>query len=247
MSAPHHQRIILLLCTVVISLFGSGCRRQQTPAGPAFDVPRLIDKDIQAVQAILGPESPAPPNLPPLPSDNHAYKSWSKHTQWLTVEYSKSSGLIVAFTLSVDEQSGALKDREKATFLKTGNLKEDDTRYNIAFVEAGEVFRFTGVKITPQQTMHTVVFRVTEGSSLLQVGYAVGAGSTPQTVITIPPWEHTTAAAIGTRLSLEAVPLRTGGVSPAPNLQMTVQVLVNGKVLCENSSSGPAAKCDITL
>jgi hypothetical protein len=235
------------IAVIFLCLVCSGCRRSQPPSGPAFDVPRLIGKDITEIRSILGPSSPAPPNLPPLPNANHDYKSWNKRGQWLSVEYSKSSGLVVGFTLGVDEQSESLKDEEKTNFLKTGNLKEADARYTIAFVEAGEVFRFTGVRITPQQSMHTVVLRVTEGSSLLQISYAVGTGSTPQSILTIPPWEYTTSATIDTPLSIEAIPFRKDGVSPSPNLKMTVQIIVNGKVLCENSSTGAAAKCEITL
>lgn len=240
------QIAALLLCAVISTILTYGCRRAQPPSGPTFDVPQLVGKDIRGIRSILGPSSPAPPTLPPLSNPNHAYKHWSKRGQWLGVEYSKSSGLVVGFTLGVDEQSGSLKDEEKASFLKTGNLKEEDARYSTAFVEAGEVFRFSGVRITPQQNMHAVVLRVSEGASLLQVSTAVGTGSTPQTVLTVPPWEYATTAAIDTPLSIAAVPFRGGGVSPSVNLKITVQILVNGKVVCENSSA-TAAKCEMTL
>lgn len=212
---------LLLLCLLLVS-----CHREPPePKGPLFDVPSLIGKTPQEIEKQLGPSTTNP-------------KSWQKNGTKLTANFSQS-GLLSGFTLESDE---ALKDEKRVAFLKRSNLKDDDARYQLSFIEAPDkVFHFTGVQVQLPQN-HEVELRL-EGPEVLMNVNANG-----EIFMTIPPWDNADKklqASVGQQITFAAAVLTKRGQVP-PKEPLKLQIVVNGRVFKEISAPYEA-KCELVL
>jgi len=116
---------------------------------PVFDVPALVGKDINGVQASLGtPEEDDSRFVWPNGDDEHQ-KNWTRQRVLLLATYHSRTSQIVDLFIGTDDPSGATDDKGK--LLNQGNLQDGDPRYTIEFVHAGNSpDRYTGVKIIPR-------------------------------------------------------------------------------------------------
>ncbi len=200
-----------------------GCHREAPePQLPLFDVPSLMGKTQSDIEKILG----APTN-----------KSWRKDGTKLTAQWSQS-GFLTGFLMETDE---LLKDEKRAAFLKRGNLKEDNPKYQLSFVEAPDkVFCFTGVQVQLPST-HEVELRV-DGPEVL-----VNIAANGEEFTTIPPWDNADKklqASIGQTITVSARLFPTKQTPPSQPLK--VQIIVDDRVLKEESNSYEA-RCEIVL
>ncbi len=193
-----------------------GCHREPPePSGPLFDVPSLIGKTQGEIEQQTG----------------------EKQGTKLTAQFSQS-GLLSGFTL---ESEAPLKDEKREAFLKRGNLKQDDARYQISFVEAPDkVFYFTGVQVQLPST-HEVELRVEGPETLINVS------ANGEEFTTVPPWSNADKklqANIGQTIVLTANLFPQKGVPPAQPLKL--QIVVDGRVLKEFSNPYEA-HCELVL
>jgi hypothetical protein len=212
-----------------------GCNREPAaPTGPIFDMPSLVGKTMGEIEKTLG--APA--------QSAEGKKTWQRDGVTLVVEYSPSSDLIKGFTL--EAQGEPRKDEARDIFLKTGNLKEGDARYQISFIEAPDkVFYFTGVRVDVPQT-HNVEFVLSGPQAMISVTTLVAGGSgTGDSVLTIPPWNTKTTANIGQQLVMAAAVI-TDPKRPAPKEKLLLQIVVNGRVLKETTAVG-SARVEVVL
>lgn len=201
-----------------------GCHREPPePKGPLFDVPLLFGKTQGEINQQLGVMEV--PNI------------WEKNGTKLTAQYSQS-GLLTGFLLESDEP---LKDEKRDVFLKRSNLKQDDSRYQVSFVEAPDkVFYFTGAQIQ-LPTTHEVELRV-EGPEVL-----VNVNANGEEFTTIPPWKNDDKklqASVGQQISLSVSLFPTKGTPPGEPLKL--QIIVDGRVVKEVSKAYEA-RCELTL
>ena len=130
------------ICATALLLTGCG---GSPPVEPVFDVPSLVGKDINGVQAVLGTPSDDDSNqVWPDGDDEHA-KTWTKGKTDLLVDFHSRTNQVVDFFIATDDSSGASSDKER--MLALGNLKEDASNYRVEFVPAmGHSGEYTGVK-----------------------------------------------------------------------------------------------------
>lgn len=216
----------LLALFILFASCLTGCHREPPePSGPLFDVPSLIDKTSEEIEKQLGTSMTNP-------------KSWQKNGTKLTANFSQS-GLLTGFTVENDE---ALKDQKRSAFLKRSNLKEDDPRYQLAFIEAPDkVFHFTGVQVQLPQT-HQVELRL-EGPEVL-----VDVNANGEVFMTIPPWNNADKKLqcnIGQQVTFAAAVLTKKGQVP-PKEPLKLQIVVDGRVFKE-ASAPYEAKCELIL
>ena len=242
------KKLIVLTCLVVL-LGLAGCGSRQDLA-PAFDVPALLGKKMDEVRTILStPATTAGPDGP-AQSAEMGSQSFKRDDQILTVTYKKSNNRVTSFQLGTEGDALVRKEDKKNDFLVVGNLKADDARYSVEFVEsAGKPFEYTGVKVIPAPVTHTVILRVTGSSHLVEISYSAGGAATTEPILTIPPWETTISAPDGTFLSLRAVASRqtAATLEMGQEFKVTAQILVDGKVVKEQTSPITRAQVDFEL
>jgi len=123
---------------------------QPTTQSYVFDMPTLIDKDLEELETILG----KPKGLNPTEQQiSLGVKEWEKifikNNKELLVTYKISNNEIIDFFISTDAPSGITQDKKH--LLKLGNLKENDEKYSLEFVKAiKNPSYFTGIKIIPK-------------------------------------------------------------------------------------------------
>ena len=152
--------LAIFLLPIVVSAF-SGFYRARTIANTeqreikqVFDVPSLFGKSLGEMKTALGTpkEETQPPKLQiQNGTTGEEYISWEKDGAKLTVTYVYKTRKIVDFFVSVDDPSGATKD--KTLLLGAGGLKEGDSRYSVKFVEVinpPTPGLYTGVTVTPR-------------------------------------------------------------------------------------------------
>ncbi len=136
--------VAALLSVGVLALSGCG----HTPVDPVFDVPSLVGKDINGVQAILSTPSEDDSNKVWPNGDDEHLKTWSKQGVDLMVDYHLNTGKVVDFFVGTDDPSGATSDTQK--LLEQGNLKENESAYRIEMTKAGgHPGQYTGLKAVP--------------------------------------------------------------------------------------------------
>lgn len=157
--------IVLFVLGLVMSIFSANSDLQQhraritaqdgaKEAKQVFDVPSLFGKSLGDMKTILGTpkEETQPPKLQVQNgTTGEEYVSWEKDGAKLTVTYVYKTKKIVDFFVSVDDPSGATRD--KALLLGVGGLKEGDLRYTMKFVEVinpPTPGLYTGVTVTPR-------------------------------------------------------------------------------------------------
>jgi hypothetical protein len=176
---------------------------------------------------------------------------WRRQGHALTAEYLKRNGRITTFTLAPEDATQSFKEEEKAEFLKTGTLREGDTRYNLDWIEDNDkVFNFSGVRVTPAPVTYQVTLRVSGSQSLVGVQYAVknnGANDASETFLTMPVWDLNISAVTGASITVSASPVNTPQMRTTDNTKVTAQIIVNGKVAQEKTSQGGAVECTLEL
>jgi hypothetical protein len=242
------KKLAVWLCLAFLSGF-AGCGGRQI-SGPSFDVPSLLGKKMDEVRTILStPTTTAMPNGPG-ESAEMGSQSFKHDDQILTVTYKKSNMRVTSFQIGTEGDALVRKEDKKNDFLVVGNLKADDPRYSVEFVEsAGKPFEYTGVKIIPTPVTHTVILRVTGSSHLVEISYAVGGGATSEPILTIPPWETTISAPDGTSLFLRAAASRqtAATLGTGQEFKVTAEIIVDGKVVRQQTSPISRAQVDYEL
>lgn len=246
--------ILLLSCSL-------GCHRKGG-ATVVFDVPALLGKSIDEVTAALhGATVTDVASNGQSSGDNQLMqRDFRKGGQTLHVTYKTSSKKVTEFAMEVDPQTGSIKDDDKDSFLSLANLKDQDARYSLELTEdPNKVFSFTGVKVTPNPVPHHVVFSVGGTQFMTTMTYAVRANGSDvktDTIQNLPPWKQETdvnvAATDDTTLSLGAMPYTGEAFSPSriplpADYKVTLQIIVDGKVRAETTSTGFAANCSTQL
>lgn len=156
--------LVFILVIMVLGVAGSGSNKGSSPqyntpqttetSTPksvqyVFDIPTLLDKDIDGVKNALGEPLDKEPSQQQL---SLGIKEWSltfkNNNQELLVTYNPNTRKVIDFFISTDDPSGKTKD--KLHLLEIGNLIENDSRYKIEFVKTiTDSSSFTGVKIIP--------------------------------------------------------------------------------------------------
>lgn len=117
---------------------------------PVFDLPSMIDKNIDHVEKILGaPETDSEPTRQQIAAGIDEWsKKWTKHGENLLVTYNVKTRKIVDFFIDTRDPSGVTSD--KSHLLSVGNARLGETTYDVEFVEAyANPGKFTGIKIIP--------------------------------------------------------------------------------------------------
>lgn len=146
--------ISLAACTSLPSPTVTPQSPEKTAAAFTFDIPALLGKDIAEIEKALGkPTFDCMPNseVPDPIEYPECDKTWELGKQAMLVTYETATGAVIDFFISTDDPSGASADSDH--MLEVGNLKRNDPRYSLDFVETigrdatpGE---FTGVIIQP--------------------------------------------------------------------------------------------------
>jgi hypothetical protein len=118
-----------------------------------FDVPSLVGKNIDEIRTVLGKPKDGELTEPNQAQLDLGVDEWDntfeKNGKELLVTYKVKSRKVVDFFISTDDSSGKTKD--ETHLLEMGNLKENDSRYTIKFVEAiNKPGEYTGVTATPR-------------------------------------------------------------------------------------------------
>lgn len=125
-------------------------------AEPAFDVPLLLGKNIDQIRTSLGQPTDknieAPANtLAKQATLGKSMDTWSNTFESkgmkMSVEYYIKNRTVKDFFIEANDPSGATADKQ--VLMKIGNLKENDPRYLLRFVEAKTLpGKYTGLTIT---------------------------------------------------------------------------------------------------
>lgn len=123
--------------------------KQQQVNNYVFDVPSLVDKDLDGVIAVLGTPKGIDPTAKQIELGAKEWdKTFVKDGKELLVTYTISDKKIIDFFISTDDPSGTTTNT--AHLLEMGNVKQDDSRYQIEFVKAiKNPSSYTGIKIIP--------------------------------------------------------------------------------------------------
>lgn len=114
-----------------------------------YDIPSLLGKTLGQVTEVLG----TPEKVTEVAQgDTQGDRSFEKNGLGLLVTYEVSSNKVLEFFLESDNPSGASSDKKH--MLEIGNLKEDDSRYSVEFVETigrnAKLGEYTGVIVRPK-------------------------------------------------------------------------------------------------
>jgi hypothetical protein len=117
---------------------------------PVFDVPSLLGKDMDGVQAVLGTPTEDDSDHPWHDGSDEHLKAWEKNGVALGVTFHSRSKRVIDFFVSLDDSPSSAGTTDKKHLLAVGNLKEDDPRYRIECVFAvGEPGVYAGAKAIP--------------------------------------------------------------------------------------------------
>jgi hypothetical protein len=120
-----------------------------------FDVPALLEKNIDEIRQVLG--NPTDGNFID-PTEDQLKLSGDKDMEWsntfkkdgreLLVSYGSRSRKVIDFFISSDDLD---QNKDKEQVMNWGNVQNDDSRYSLEFVNAlKDPNLFTGIKITPK-------------------------------------------------------------------------------------------------
>ena len=230
---PVKSLFSVFICALVLCLTTS-CQRAATP--PPFDVAALVGLPIDEIAKKLGaPQTATDPNQ----------KTWTKDGATLNVTFKPRSGRVTELTLIGRAPENAVRENEQNQLLGDGNLKPNDARYSVDWIEAPErPLYYNGVRIVPAPRTYKVQLRVSGPSDLLQVAYALpGANPPSETFITIAPWDIVATVPDNTQIQLSARTARYGTIATSPIL---AEILVDGKVV-ESKKVSVIANCDWEL
>jgi hypothetical protein len=139
------MRKILYIClTVFIAanfLIVYGCSEKKE-IKVVFDIPRLIGKNIDEVQQVLGPVGKD--SIPPRGSI--AEGLYAKDNQMLLITFNRHSRKVIDFFVGTDDPSGLTEDY--SDLLKICHARKGSSKYSIIPVRAtNDKTKFTGIII----------------------------------------------------------------------------------------------------
>ncbi len=222
------QFFAALLCALVLCLTTS-C--QQAPTPSPFDVAALVGLPIDQVSAKLG----APQSSPDTATSPNQ-KTWKKGDASLTATFKPLNGRVTELILVASAPSDAVRDGEQNQLLEEANLKQNDARYSVDWIEAPErPLYYNGVRIVPAPRTYQVQLRVSGPSDMLQVSYSLPGATPPsQTLLTVAPWNIEATVPDNTPLQLSARTARLGTIANVPIL---AEIVVNGQVVASQKVS----------
>lgn len=137
------------LLLLIIAVGGSEPSTQTSEeAAPAysFDVPSLIGKDMEELEAELGtPTTYTPPTEAQLASGIQEWeKDWKKGEHHLMATYNVQTGEVIDLFIGADTDAAFESFSDTDNILKAGNLTENDPRYSVEFVKALRGGGYTG-------------------------------------------------------------------------------------------------------
>lgn len=217
----------------------------------AFDVPALLAKDINGVQAAMGaPQSEATP----APSTNNTaegWKSWQRDSKSLVAFY-RSGGLVSGIYVAADDPTRKASD--KSRLLDIGNLQKSSLAYRVVFMHSTEApRRYAGVKAIvnpwggklpnnpgPDSASHTVTYRAGGQARSASIFYINADGKTVRAEGVNLPWQKTVSVTGAPALWLAADNewLAQGDI--------TTEILVDGKSVATGSGQDAVAVADLT-
>jgi hypothetical protein len=218
-----------------LALLG-GCSPR--PAVPLWNLPSVIGQPVDVAQKSLGnpqSESAATPGT--------MQSLWKRDDTTLSATWKSSNKRVLSYELISRDDDHALREGETAPLLVPGQLKENDPRYRIEWIEAAnKPLFYTGVKVIPAPKNHAVTIRVSAGEALVQVAYQVSsAGGKSDDILTVAPWESTFTLPDDATVSLTAKLFKASGPT-----SVKVEIIADGKVVASNSSSG-VVSCNYEL
>lgn len=218
-------------------LAGCGSR----PSGPVWNVPALVGKPIEAVNAQLGAGQSGTAG-----DANSQQSIWKRADTTLTATWRPTNKRVTEWTLLARDDAHAVRDEEKNQLLVVGQLKENDPRYSLDWIESSErPLFYTGVRVVPALQNHAVTLRVSGGPALVQVVYSIsGAQGKKDDTLTAPPWQEEFSLPDDTQISLSATVFKTfaGGTG-----ELKAEIIADGKVVASATGSEGGAKCETEL
>jgi hypothetical protein len=171
---------------------------------------------------------------------------WRRDDITLRATWKSNNKRVLAYELISRDDSNPLREGETAPLLIAGQLKENVPGYNTELVEAtNRPLFYVGVKVIPAPKSHSVVVRVSGTEALLQVAYQVSSpGGKSDNFITIAPWDATFTLPDDATIELTSELYKALGKKP---FQMKVEILVDGKVVASDSSTGRTVHCNYEL
>lgn len=224
------------LCFLLLLVSLAGCHSHDS--GPIWDVPAVIGQPIDVAIRRLGP-----PQSQSTVTTTIGQTVWRHEGRTLTATWKTGSRRVTAWTLQDRDEANAVREEEKDKLLVAAQLKENDPRYSLEWIEARErPLFYTGVTAVPAPKNHNTVLRVTGSSALLQVSYqATGPQAKSESFMTVAPWETTLQLPDDSAVTL-TVELRKNLGGPAFN--MKCEILEDGVVKATQSSTGPTIQCN---
>ena len=148
-SKGSRSRLWAVLGIFAFIIVAAMLKRIRLPVSPVFDIPSLVDKSIDEVQAELGAPHQAISSLDLVPHSVTQHKlAWKRGNVKLTASYSEATRKVIGFYMTTDDPSGESADRART--LALGNLKEGDMtvlRYSVVFVVGSDISKHVGVRV----------------------------------------------------------------------------------------------------
>jgi hypothetical protein len=224
--------LVSFLVVSCLMLGQMGCTRRNEPV---WNLAPLIGQNIEVVTQQLG-KPQAQSTLAP----NQAQGTWRRDDNILRVSWKINSKRVTGFEIITRQDADAVREEEKAQLLIGGQLKEDDPRYSVEYIEAKDrPLFYTGVKVLPTPKNHNLVLRVTGSEALLQVTYQ-GGGAGSDSFLTLPPWEKSAVVPDDTQVVLASRIYKN--VSGEP-FRMKTEIVSDGKVVASAESTGQPIQC----
>lgn len=230
--------LLMLGFACVVPALG-GCAARS--AVPLWDVPSLVGQPIDVVQKTLGK-----PQSETTVAPGTTQSLWQHDDVSLRATWKSSNKRVLAYELISRDNSEALREGETSDLLVPGQLKENDPRYSLEWIEATDrPLFYTGVKVVPAPKNHAVVIGVRGTESLLQVAYQISSpAGKSDNLLTIAPWEATFTLPDDATVALSADLYKRINKNP---IQMKVEIVVDGKVVASDASTGRGVRCNYEL
>ena len=225
----------LLLSSWVLA----GCHSRSS--GPLWDVPALVGQPIDRVEQTIGSPPSAAGAVAALQQS-----TWKRGDSTLSATWKPANKRVTSWTLMSRDDAHAVSEEERNVLLLPGQLKENDPRYSLDWIEAAErPLFYTGVRVVPAPRNHLVVLRLSGSPSLVQVSYTIsGAQAKTDTTLTIAPWEETFTLPDDSQIALSAIFLQATG---AGKNDMKIEIVADGKTVASAAKTGGAIRCGADL
>lgn len=222
--------LVLLGCAL------SGCGSR--PSGPVWNVPALVGQPIDVVKQKLGTAQSEE-----APDASSGQSSWKRGDATLSAKWNTGNKRVTEWTLVSRDESHAVSEENHAALLSPGQLKENDPRYSLDWIEAPQrPLFYTGVRVVPALKNHEVVLRLTGSPALVQLSYAItGTGAKSEAILVIAPFEQPFTLPDDSQVSLTATVAKTiAGNQP----NMKIEIISDGRVIGQAASSGATIRCE---